>query len=114
MHEMDRFKHFALQFADYPALLQKNLTIEDDNKRRAPPRPTPSRSATDSRGQHRPTRSDEEERDRMRGAPRGPPRPRGPPGPRPPRPSSRERRENRRPRRNSESSIIDKGSLDVN
>lgn len=98
--------------------LFKNLTIEDDDskKRPAPPRPAPNRSATDSRPhpQHRPSRSDEEERDRTRGAPRGPPRPRGPPGSRPPRPSSRERREHRerRPRRNSESSVIDKGSLD--
>ncbi|KAH7070498.1 Pal1 cell morphology protein-domain-containing protein [Paraphoma chrysanthemicola] len=97
--------------------LFKNLTIEDDNRekerRRAPPpRPAPNRSATDSR--HRPSRSDEEERDRMRGAPRGPPRPRGPPGPRPPQRSSPERREQRRMRRNSESSIIDKGSLDPN
>jgi hypothetical protein len=114
---MDRFKHFALQFADYPALLQKNLTIEGDDKKRAPPpRPAPNRSATDSRGQHRPSRSDEEER-RMRDGPRGPPRPRGPPGSRPPRPSSRDRRDrdrdHRRPRRNSESSIIDRGSLDA-
>lgn len=114
---MERFKRFAYQFADYPALSQKNLTIEDDSKRNAPPRPAPSRSTTDTRGdpqrQHRPSRS-EEERDRMRGEPRGPPRPRGPPGSSrpPPRPSSRERRENRRPRRNSESSIVDKGSLD--
>lgn len=112
---MEHFKNFAHQFADYPALLQKNLTIEDEAKRRAPPpRPAPNRSATDSRGGHRPSRSDEEERDRMRGAPRGPPRPRGPPGPRPPRQGSTERRENRRQRRNSESSIIDKGSLDPN
>jgi hypothetical protein len=110
---MERFKLFVHQFADYPALSQKNLTIEDNTKKPAPPRPAPSRSATDSRGQHRPTRSEEDDRDRMRGAPRGPPRPRGPPGPRPPRPSSRERRENRRPRRNSESSIVDKGSLDA-
>lgn len=112
---MERFKHFAHQFANYPALLQKNLTIEDDSKKRtAPPRPAPNRSATDSRGQHRPSRS-EEERERMREA-RGPSRPRGPPGSSrpPPLPSSRERRENRRPRRNSESSIIDKGSLDLN
>jgi hypothetical protein len=115
--DMERFKFFALQFADYPALLQKNLTIDDEKKRAPPPRPAPSRSATDSRGQHRPSRSDEEERDRLRGGPRGPPRPRGPPGSsRPPRPSSRDRRDrdrdHRRPRRNSESSIIDKGSLD--
>ncbi|KAF2029345.1 Pal1-domain-containing protein [Setomelanomma holmii] len=116
---MEQFTHFASQFADYPALLQKNLTIEDEKKdtepRRAPPpRPAPNRSATDSRGHHRPSRSDEEERDRMRGAPRGPPRPRGPPGPRPPQRSSPERREHRRQRRNSESSIIDRGSLDPN
>ena len=50
----------------------------------------------------------------MRGASRGPPRPRGPPGPRPPQQTSPDRREHRRPRRNSESSIIDKGSLDPN
>lgn len=114
---MERFIHFVAQFADYPALAQKNLTIEDDKKRAPPPRPAPNRSATDSRdddrGGHRPTAS-REERDRQRGGdPRGPPRPRGPPGSRPPRPSSTERRENRRPRRNSESSMIDKGSLDV-
>jgi len=110
---MERFKHFVHQFADYPALSQKNLTIEDENKRRGPPRPAPNRSATDSR--HRPSRSDEEERDRLRAAQRGPPRPsRGPQGSRPPRQSSTERRENRRPRRNSESSIMDKGSLDLN
>jgi hypothetical protein len=110
---MERFKLFAHQFADYPALLQKNLTIDGDDKKRAPPpRPAPNRSGTDPRGQHRPSRSDEEERDRMRGAPRGPPRPRGPPGSRPPRPSSRDRRDHRRPRRNSESSIVDKSLLD--
>ncbi|KAF2824795.1 Pal1-domain-containing protein [Ophiobolus disseminans] len=94
--------------------LFNNLTIEDESKKRDASRPVPNRSATDSRGNHRPSRSDEE-RDRLRGAPRGPPRPsRGAPNPRPQRPSSTERRENRRPRRNSESSIIDKGSLDVN
>ncbi|KAH3909184.1 hypothetical protein HBI56_237880 [Parastagonospora nodorum] len=91
--------------------LFKNLTIEDDKKRSAPPRPAPNRSATDQR-QHRPSRS-QEERDRMRADSRGTPRARGPPGSSrpPPRAGSRERRE-RRPRRNSESSIIDKGSLD--
>jgi hypothetical protein len=115
---MEQFKLFVLQFADYPALTQKNLTIDDDTKRRAPPRPAPNRSVTDSRGEsrgpHRPSRSEEEERDRLRGAPRGPPRPRGPPGSRPPRQGSTDRREHRRPRRNSESSVIDKGSLDPN
>lgn len=110
---MERFKQFVGHFADYPSLTQKNLTMEDDSRKRQdegrrrppPPRPTASRSGTDPRGAHRPSRSDEEERerererDRARGHPRGPPRPRGPPGP--------------RPRRNSESSMIDKGSLDA-
>ncbi|KAL5116448.1 hypothetical protein ACEQ8H_005684 [Pleosporales sp. CAS-2024a] len=98
--------------------LFKNLSVKDapTNKSAPPPRPAPNRSATDSRGdaqrQHRPSRSDED-KDRARGDARGPPRPRGPPGSSRPRPSSRERRENRRPRRNSESSIVDKGSLDL-
>jgi hypothetical protein len=49
----------------------------------------------------------------MREAPRGGSRTRGPPSSsRPPHLSSPERRENRRPRRNSESSIIDRSSLD--
>ncbi|KAH8708556.1 Pal1 cell morphology protein-domain-containing protein [Phaeosphaeriaceae sp. PMI808] len=104
---MERFRLFVDQFADYPALSQKNLTIDDEPRRPAPPRPAPNRSATDTRGGHRPSRSGEEERDK-RGPSRGPPRPRGPPGARPPRQSSRERGENRRPRRNSESSMIDK------
>ncbi|KAF2850158.1 Pal1-domain-containing protein [Plenodomus tracheiphilus IPT5] len=91
--------------------LFNNLTIDNGEKRRAPPRPAPARSGTDPRAGHRPSRS-EEERERMRGVPRGPPRPRGQPSSRPPHPSSPERRENRRPRRNSESSIIDKGSLE--
>ncbi|CAO2653174.1 Nn.00g025850.m01.CDS01 [Neocucurbitaria sp. VM-36] len=90
-----------------------NLTLEDADKRRAPPRPGPNRSGTDPRLGHRPSRS-EEEREKMRGQQRGPPRPRGPPSQRPPRQSSPERRENRRLRRNSESSMIDKGSLDPN
>lgn len=88
--------------------LFNNLTIDDGEKRKAPPRPPPNRSGTDPRAGHRPTRSDEE-REKMRGGPRGPPRPRGPP---PPRRGSPEHRENRRPRRNSESSMVDKGSLD--
>ncbi|KZM20026.1 hypothetical protein ST47_g8869 [Ascochyta rabiei] len=89
--------------------LFKNLTIDDDDdRRRAPPRPMPNRSGTDPRAGHRPSRSDEE-RDRLRGAPRGPPRPRGPPEPRRPMQSSPDRRE-RRPRRNSDSSIIDKAA----
>lgn len=101
--------------------LFNNLKIEDDDKKRveggqrrpAPPRPAPNRSGTDPRAAHRPARSDEEEREKMRGASRGPPRPRGPPGSRPPNGTSPERRE-RRMRRNSESSMIDKGSLDAN
>ncbi|KAH9859665.1 hypothetical protein IAQ61_011446 [Plenodomus lingam] len=91
--------------------LFNNLTIDDGERRRAPPRPAAARSGTDPRVGHRPSRS-EEERERMRGGPRAPPRPRGQPGSRPPHPNSPERRENRRPRRNSESSVIDKGSLD--
>ncbi|KAI4665874.1 uncharacterized protein J4E78_003339 [Alternaria triticimaculans] len=102
-----------LFFADYPALTQANLTIDDTDKKRAPPpRPAPARSGTDPRAGHRPSRS-EEERQRMREASRGGSRPRGPPSSsRPPQLNSPERRENRRPRRNSESSIIDRGSLD--
>lgn len=46
----------------------------------------------------------------MRNGSRGPPRPRGPPGQKNLF-DSPERSENRRPRRNSESSMIDKGSL---
>ncbi|KAF3044178.1 hypothetical protein E8E11_003457 [Didymella keratinophila] len=92
--------------------LFKNLTIEDEDRRRAPPpRPAPNRSGTDPRAGHRPSRSDEEEMER-RGAPRdprGPPRPRGPPEPRRRHPDSPERRE-RRPRRNSDSSIIDRAA----
>ncbi|KAF1843058.1 Pal1-domain-containing protein [Cucurbitaria berberidis CBS 394.84] len=93
--------------------LFNNLTLEDGDKRRAPPRPAPNRSGTEPRVGHRPTRSDEE-KEKMRGQQRGPPRSRGPPSARPPRQSSTERRENRRQRRNSESSMIDKGSLDPN
>lgn len=106
---MERFQLFVHSFADYPSLPQNNLSLADD-KRRAPPRPGPARSGTDPRAGHRPSRS-EEEREKLRGAARAPPRPRGPPGARP-HGSSPERRENRRPRRNSESSIIDKGSLE--
>lgn len=117
---MERFKQIAGHLADHSTLKQKNLTIEDENKKRdadakrrdPPSRPAPNRSGTDPRAVRRPSRNDEEdrERDRLRGPPRGPPRPRGPPGPRPPRPSSTERR---RMRRNSESSMVDKGSLDI-
>ncbi|KAF1935690.1 Pal1-domain-containing protein [Clathrospora elynae] len=117
---MERFRHFVSQLADYPTFSQNNLTIEDGDRKRQsererapPPRPAPNRSDTDPRGGHRPSRS-EEERRRMREASRGPSRPRGPPGSRPPHLNSPERRENRRPRRNSESSIIDRGSLDPN
>ena len=112
---MDRFRRFVSQFADYPALKQNNLTIEDGEKRRAPSRPAPNRSGTDPRLGHRPSRS-EEERQRMRDASRGPSsssRPRGPPSSsRPPNMNSPERRENRRPRRNSESSIVDRDHED--
>lgn len=68
----------------------------------------PNRSGTDPRNGHRPSRSDEDERER-RGPPRGPPRPRGPPEPRRPAPNSPDCRE-RRPRRNSDSSIIDRAA----
>lgn len=105
---MDHFQRFVTQFADCPALLQNNLTIDDGDKKRAPPRPSANRSGTEPRNVHRPSRS-EEEREKMRQ--RGPPRPRPPPGSRQQQ-NSPERRENRRPRRNSESSIIDKGSLE--
>ncbi|KAF1829015.1 Pal1-domain-containing protein [Decorospora gaudefroyi] len=112
---MERFTHFVTQFADYPVLPQNNLTIEDGDKRRAPSRPAPARSGTDPRGGHRPSRSDEERR--MREASRGPPRPRprGPPDTSrpPPHLTSPDGRENRRPRRNSESSVIDRSSLDL-
>ncbi|KAJ4361791.1 hypothetical protein N0V83_010732 [Neocucurbitaria cava] len=111
--DMERFQRFVGQFADYPTLLQNNLTLEDAGKQRAAQRPAPNRSGTDPRFGHRPSRS-EEEREKMRGQQRGPPRPRGPPGSRPPRAGSPERREHRRLRRNSESSMIDKGSLDPN
>lgn len=116
--------HFASQFADYPSL-QNNLTLDrGPEKRRDPSRGPPPRSGPlpgQAQG-HRPSRSQEEEKDKLRQRgppPRGPPRPRdprdtrGPPGPRPPHQSSPERRENRRPRRNSESSMVDKGSLPV-
>ncbi|KAF2125724.1 Pal1-domain-containing protein [Dothidotthia symphoricarpi CBS 119687] len=93
--------------------LFKNLTLDDSDRQRPPqPRPAPNRSGTEPRGGHRPSRSDEEERERQRGMPSGMARPRGAPGPRPPHQSSPERRENRRPRRNSESSIVDRGNLD--
>lgn len=106
---MDQFRSFVNMFANYPRLVQKNLTIEEDDRRRAPPRPMPNRSGTDPRVGHRPSRSDEEERERRRAAPRGPPRPRGPPEPRHPSESSPDRRE-RRPRRNSDSSIVDRAA----
>ncbi|ORY12495.1 Pal1 cell morphology protein-domain-containing protein [Clohesyomyces aquaticus] len=92
--------------------LFKNLTLDESAEKRPPPRgPPPPRNGNAPPQGHRPTRSGENE-GRPRGPPpRGPPRPRGPPGPQPPHQSSPERRENRRPRRNSESSMIDKGSL---
>jgi hypothetical protein len=120
---MDCFHRFVAQFANYPALAQKNLTFDDEPKRKESPRPAPNRSDTDPRAGHRPSRSDEEERDRRRDDPRGPPRNRGPSS-RPPRqrsPDNRERRDNRdnrdnrdhrRPRRNSESSVVGRTSYD--
>ncbi|KAI0607678.1 membrane associated protein pal1 [Pyrenophora tritici-repentis] len=106
--DMDRFKRFVGTFADYPSLEQKNLSIDDGDKKRAPPpRPAPARSGTDPRAGHRPSRSEEERRERARESSRGPSRPRGPPSS-----SDRRDREHRRPRRNSESSIADKGTLD--
>ncbi|KAF2634855.1 Pal1-domain-containing protein [Massarina eburnea CBS 473.64] len=118
---MERFRRFVNQFADYPSLHQNNLTLDDDGDKRrpAPARPAvPQRSGTLPLGGHRPSRSDEEERERrpredeekkrVRAPPRGHPR-HGASGSRPR--GSPDRRE-RRPRRNSESSIIDKGSLD--
>ncbi|KAF2875478.1 Pal1 cell morphology protein-domain-containing protein [Massariosphaeria phaeospora] len=104
---MDRFKQFASRFADYPSLQQSNLTLDNGENKRAAPRAPPPRSGTLPNSGHRPSRSDEEERDKR---PRGPPRR----PPRPPPQSSPDRRENRRVRRNSESSMIDKGSLDPN
>ncbi|KAF2264904.1 Pal1-domain-containing protein [Lojkania enalia] len=111
---MERFKQFTSLFADYPLLKQKNLRLDDSAEKRAPPRGPPKGNGALPHQGHRPSRSEEEER-RLHGPPRGPPRPRGPPGPgsRPPQQSSPERREIRRPRRNSESSMIDKGSLSV-
>lgn len=105
---MEHFRRFVGNFADYPALQQKNLSIDDGEKKRAPPpRPAPARSGTDPRAGHRPSRSEEERRERARESSRGPSRPRGPPSS-----SDRRDREHRRPRRNSESSIADKGTLD--
>jgi hypothetical protein len=112
---MDRFRRFVSQFADYPALAQNNLTIDDSEKRRAPSRPAPNRSGTDPRVGHRPSRSEEERQRMRREESRGPSssRPRGPPNSaRPMHPNSPERRENRRPRRNSESSIVDRDHED--
>lgn len=100
--------------------LFNNLTLDDGyEKKKGPPPPRPGvplhRSGTLPLQGHRPSRSEEEQRRRM-GPPRGPPRdPREPPRHRAasgrPHPDSPERRD-RRARRNSESSMIDKGSLD--
>ncbi|CAI6333177.1 unnamed protein product [Periconia digitata] len=135
-------------FANTTEELFNNLTLDDGEQKRRPAPPRPSRSGTTPVTNHRPSRSDEEDRDRdrrsrdadddrrrmrdrdddrrrrdndddrrrrddddrrrVRGPPRGPPRPGGS-GSRPR--NSPDRRE-RRPRRNSESSMIDKGSLD--
>ncbi|KAF1971915.1 Pal1-domain-containing protein, partial [Bimuria novae-zelandiae CBS 107.79] len=135
---MDRSRHFASRFANYPALRQDNLTLDDGDRRRPPPqaRGPPPRGGTLPSSGHRPSRSEEEDRakrqdyerrddrrnerrderrdERSRGPPRGPPRPSGTPGSRrePPRGSPHRRETSRRARRNSESSMIDKGSLD--
>ncbi|KAF1958329.1 Pal1-domain-containing protein [Byssothecium circinans] len=111
-------------FANSTEELFNNLTLDDGEKKRAPPsRGPPGRSGTLPVKGHRPSRSDEEEprerrpRDaedekrRMRGPPRGPKRPSGS-GSRPPPPRGSPDRRERRTRRNSESSMIDKGSLD--
>lgn len=112
---MDFFKQFASKFADYPYLKQNNLTLDEGSgpHRRGPPKSGPLRSETVPNKGHRPTRSGEDE-GRSRGPPRGHPRPRGPPGSRPSNPQrSPDRAElRRRARRNSESSMIDHGSLD--
>lgn len=126
---MERLKHFAGRIANHPSK-QNNLTIEDDRDRhrrnqsgdpfassrdpRDRPSGTPYRNDNGPAMTHRPSRSREEEERRMRGPPPrgGPPRPRGPPGQRPPNGHSPDRRDHRRVRRNSESSMIDHGSLD--
>ncbi|KAF2176458.1 Pal1-domain-containing protein [Zopfia rhizophila CBS 207.26] len=104
--DMETFKQFACQFANYPSLQQKNLTLDEGPKKGPPFRVPPQRSGTLPTQARRPSRSEEEEK-RLRGPHRGPPRPRGPPGSR-----SHPSPERRRPRRNSESSMVDKGSLD--
>ncbi|KAF2676144.1 Pal1-domain-containing protein [Lentithecium fluviatile CBS 122367] len=111
---MERFRQFYGAFANYPALRQNNLTLDDGDKQRPQQRGPPPRSGTLPHSGHRPSRSDEEERQRRARGPqsRGPPRPQG--GSRPPPPRGSPDRRERRPRRNSESSMIDKGSLDPN
>ncbi|KAF2275459.1 Pal1-domain-containing protein [Westerdykella ornata] len=110
---MERLKHFASVVTDPRSLKQKNLTLDENSGNHKPaPSNGEQRSGAPPPRNHRPSRSQEDEERRLRGAPRGPPRPRGPPGERPPNRHSPDRREHRRPRRNSESSMIDKGSLD--
>ncbi|KAL5388787.1 hypothetical protein DPSP01_002892 [Paraphaeosphaeria sporulosa] len=115
-------------FGDDAKDLFDNLTLDDGEKKRGPaPRGPPPRNGAPPEPRHRPSRSDEEERerrrddkrddrrdDRPRGPPRGPPRPSGDRRGPPPRGSPHRREHSRRPRRNSESSMIDKGSLDPN
>lgn len=92
--------------------LFNNLSMNDSTENKALlSRGPPQRSGTLPLQGHRPTRSGEEDRLLRSGPPRGPPRPRALPGQKIPI-GSPDRSENRRPRRNSESSMIDKGSLD--
>lgn len=80
---------------------------DDDDRRRRDRDDDRRRDRDDDRRRYRD--DDDDDRRRVRAPPRAPPRPGGS-GSRPPRVSP-DRRE-RRPRRNSESSMIDKGSLD--
>lgn len=91
--------------------LFSNLSINESAEQNVAtaPRPLNQRSGTLPLQGHRPSRSQEDEK-RLRNGSRGPPRPRGPPRQKSLL-DSPERSENRRPRRNSESSMIDKGSL---
>ncbi|KAL1638917.1 hypothetical protein SLS58_008502 [Diplodia intermedia] len=111
--EMDKFAAFTKLFANYPKP-QAEMSLQDKDDRKAGPNgasfprpPGPSRSGT---APGRPPRPDDDHRRNASGS-RAPPR----------RPPPREeldifkspgRGENRRPRRNSESSIMDKTSME--
>ncbi|EKG17408.1 Pal1 cell morphology [Macrophomina phaseolina MS6] len=112
--EMDRFAAFARLFANYPKP-QAEMSLKDKEERNGPdgaafPRPPgPPRSGTNP---GRPPRRPSEDDRRRNGSGSRPP-PRRPP----PREEldifkSPDRSENRRPRRNSESSIMDKHSME--